>query len=119
MDGETRTALVLRIFVRESDRVGQRTLWEEILERARRANLAGDDGPARDRGIRGAQPGAYEEDPAAVADLPMVIEIVDEEAAILAFRETVESLVRGGLITVERVESGRTEGPPRARPRRG
>lgn len=41
MDGETRTALVLRIFVRESDRVGQRTLWEEILERARRANLAG------------------------------------------------------------------------------
>ncbi len=52
----------------------------------------------------------------------MVIEIVDEAAAILAFRETVESLVRGGLITVERVEiwayRGAAEGEASARVKR-
>ena len=37
-------------------------------------------------------------------DLPMLIEIVDRADKIAAFRPTVASLVRGGLVTAEPVE---------------
>jgi hypothetical protein len=37
-------------------------------------------------------------------DLPMVIEIVDSADKIDAFLEATESMVEGGLVTLERVE---------------
>jgi uncharacterized protein len=39
------------------------------------------------------------------SDLPMVIEIVDTEEKIQSFVAQIESMVGGGLITVERVQA--------------
>ena len=41
MDEHTTDALLLRIFIGESDHYHHHALWEEILERARAAHLAG------------------------------------------------------------------------------
>jgi uncharacterized protein len=38
-----------------------------------------------------------------VSDLPMVIEIVDEDAKIQAFLPVVEQMMSNGLVTLERV----------------
>ena len=36
-------------------------------------------------------------------DLPIIVEMVDEEAKIQAFLPTVETMVQEGLVTLERV----------------
>ncbi len=107
-------ALLLRIFIGEDDRHDGRPLYEAIVLEARRRHLAGATvlrGPmgfGRSSRLHTAKILRLSE------DLPVVIEIVDGETKIREFVEVIEGMVRGGLITLERVEVVRYQAAPPA-----
>lgn len=97
--------VLLRIFFGESDREPGtgRPLYEAIVLRAREAGLAGATVLKGPLGF-----GRHSRLHAATlldlsTDLPIIVEIVDAEAKVEAFLPAVESLVREGLVTLERV----------------
>ena len=101
-------AKLLRIFVGESDKVGQQPLYEAIVFEAKKQSLSG---ATVTRGIMGF--GANSKVHTAKlfeisSDLPLVIEIVDTEEKIREFTKKVEQFFEqtksGGLITIEKAE---------------
>ena len=101
-------AKLLRIFIGESDKVGQQPLYEAIVFEAKKQALSG---ATVTRGIMGF--GANSKVHTAKlfeisSDLPLVIEIVDTEEKIRAFTKKVEQFFEqtksGGLITIEKAE---------------
>lgn len=99
-------AKLLRIFVGESDIINHKPVYEKIVLEARKAGLAG---ATVVKGIMGF--GASSRIHTAKVlrlsdDLPLVIEIVDEEKKIEEFLpildEIFESANSGGLITIEK-----------------
>jgi PII-like signaling protein len=97
--------VLLRIFIGESDREKghDRALYEEIVQRAREAHLAGATVLKGPMGF-----GRHSRMHAArllelSTDLPVVIEIVDSEEKISAFLPVVDELVTEGLVTLEAV----------------
>ena len=101
-------AKLLRIFIGESDKIGQETLYEKIVFEAKRKGLSG---ATVLRGVMGY--GANSKIHTAKlfeisADLPMIIEIVDTEEKIREFTTTIEHFFKqaksGGLITIEKAE---------------
>ncbi len=94
---------LLRIFIGESDSVGGKPLYEEIVHLARESGLAG---ATVIRGIEGFGANSILHTTRILRlseDLPLVIEIVDEESKIDEFVERVSPLIREGLLTTERV----------------
>lgn len=101
-------AKLLRIFIGESDKIGAKTVYEEIVISARKASLAG---ATVYRGVMGFGKNSVIHTAKILAisdDMPLVIEIVDEEKKIDDFIPTVKNIFEeansGGLITVERAE---------------
>lgn len=100
----SRDALLLRIFIGESDRHEHRPLYEAIVLKAREAALAGATvlrGPmgfGRSSRLHTAKILRLSE------DLPVVVEIVDEEERIRAFLEVLKPMLGGGLVTLEKVQ---------------
>jgi hypothetical protein len=95
--------VLLRIFISESDRWHGRSLHLALVEEAKRRGLAG---ATVLRGIEGFGAHSRIHTTRLVelsSDLPVVIEIVDEEEKIQAFLPTVEAMVQEGLVTWERV----------------
>jgi len=100
-------AKLLRIFVGESDLINHKPVYEKIVQEARKAGLAG---ATVTKGIMGFG-GSSRIHTAKVLrlseDLPLVIEIVDEEKKIEQFLpkldEIFEQANSGGLITMEKV----------------
>ncbi len=95
--------VLLRIFIGESDRWHGRSLHLALVEEAKRQGLAG---ATVLRGIEGFGAHSRIHTTRLVelsSDLPLVIEIVDEEEKIRAFLPTVEAMVQEGLVTWERV----------------
>lgn len=100
---------LLRIFIGESDTVEHQPLFEVIVREAKARGLAG---ATVLRGVEGFGPNSRIIHTAKILrlseDLPIVIEIVDEEAKISAFLSEVDRLFEttgcGGMITVEKVE---------------
>lgn len=100
-------AVLLRVFVGESDKVGHHPLYEVIVREARDAGLAGATvlksvlGFGATARIRTAKILDLS------ADLSLVIEIVDEEARVAAFQQRLAELFDeancGGLITLENI----------------
>ncbi len=109
------TGKLLRIFVGESDRVGNQPLFTAIVERARAAGLSG---ATVFKGIEGF--GGHSVVHAArvfdlSTDLPVLVEIVDTEEKIRAFIPSLDEIVTEGLITLETVEVIRyLSGSPRS-----
>lgn len=102
------TAKLVRVFVGESDKVGRTPVYELIVKQARERHLAG---ATAYRGILGFGPSARIRSSKILdlsSDLPMVVEIVDEEKKIDDFIATLHALFEkadsGGLITVEKVD---------------
>ncbi len=97
-------ARLLRIFIGESDKFEGRPLYQVIVERARRRELAGATvlrgylGFGANSRIHSARVLRLSE------DLPMVIEIVDEPDRINAFVEELDGMIGEGLVTLEKVE---------------
>jgi len=96
--------LLVRIFVGEDDTYKGRPLYEELVRFLRERGLAG---ATVLKGVEGF--GAHSRIHTArilrlSQDLPIVIETVDSEERIRAVLPELESLIREGLITLERVE---------------
>ena len=97
---------LLRIFIGEIDKIGHQPLYKAILFEARKQGLAG---CTVLRGIMsfGASTRVHTARLIDISeDLPIIVEIVDEEEKINAFVDTVDALMQkaacGGLITVEK-----------------
>ncbi len=96
-------SLLLRIFIGESDRHGSHPLYEAIVLKAREQGLAG---ATVLRSPMGFGPTSRLHTAKILRlsnDLPMVVEIVDEESKINAFLGVLEPMMGGGLVTLEKV----------------
>ncbi|MGA7871058.1 MAG: DUF190 domain-containing protein [Candidatus Binatus sp.] len=99
-----RDAVLLRIFIGESERSDHKPLYEAIVLKARELQLGGATvlrGPmgfGRSSHLHSAKILRLSE------DLPMIIEIVDSEAKIDAFLPVLDQMMGSGLITVEKVQ---------------
>src|SRR6201993_5247743 len=97
-------AVLLRIFIGESDRYQHRPLYEAIVFRARELELAG---PTVLRGPMGFRKSSDLHTAKILRlsmDLPIVIEIVDSEEKINAFLPVLDEMMGGGLVTLEKVK---------------
>jgi len=111
---ESADAMLLRIFLGESDELDGRPLYEAIVLKAREIGLAGATvlrGPmgfGRSSRLHTTKILRLSE------DLPLVIEIVDSEAKIEAFVKDLNGMMGSGLVTTEKVRVLRygTEQPP-------
>jgi uncharacterized protein len=97
-------AMLLRIFLGESDKAGHRPLYEEIVLKAREAHLAGATVLRGPMGFGHSSRLHTAKILRLSEDLPMVIEIVDAEDKIKAFLGTIEPIMGAGLVTLERVQ---------------
>jgi PII-like signaling protein len=96
-------ALLLRVFIGESDHYKGKPLYEQIVLKARELNLAG---ATVLRGVMGF--GADSRIHTAKllelsVDLPMVIEIVDTEENINKLMPFLDETVTEGLVTLEKM----------------
>ena|SRR5487761_2125494 len=97
-------AVLLRIFLGESDRWEHTPLYEAIVLAARAAQLAG---ATVLRGPMGFGKSSHLHTAKILRlslDLPLVIEIVDSEEKIHAFLPTLDKMMGGGLVTLEKVK---------------
>lgn len=103
-------ALRLTVVVGESDVVGHRPLYAELVHRAHAAGLAG---ASVFRGIEGFGASRQIHTSRLLSlseDLPVSVVVVDDAARVEAFLPVVEELVEEGLVTVEDVRVVRSVG---------
>jgi len=96
-------SLLLRIFVGESDRFGGHPLYEAIVLKARETGLAGATVLRSPLGFGAASRLHTSKILRLSEDLPLIIELVDEEAKINAFLPLLNAMMGGGLVTLEKV----------------
>jgi PII-like signaling protein len=97
-------AVLLRIFIGESDRFEHKPLYEAIVLKARELHLAG---ATVLRGPMGFGKNSRMHTAKILRlsmDLPLIIEIVDGEEQINAFLPVLEPMIGGGLVTLEKVK---------------
>jgi PII-like signaling protein len=97
-------AVLLRIFIGESDRWHHQPLYEAIVLKAREMHLAG---ATVLRGPMGYGKSSRLHTVKILRlsmDLPLVIEIVDSEEKINAFLPVLDEMMKGGLVTLEKVK---------------
>lgn len=97
-------AVLLRIFIGESDRHEHLPLYEAIVLKAREAHLAG---ATVLRGAMGFGKSSRVHTAKILRlsmDLPIVIELVDSEEKIQAFLPILDPMMGGGLLTLEKVK---------------
>ena len=101
-------AKLLRVFIGEADKIRHAPLYECIVREAKAAGLAG---ATAWRGLTGFGPSTRIRTAKILdlsADLPIVVEITDEEPKIAAFLPTLDRLLEeangGGLVTMEKVQ---------------
>src|SRR5271156_5936579 len=96
-------AMLLRIFIGESDRWHHQPLYEALVLKAREMHLAGATvlrGPigfGKSSRIHTAKILRLS------MDLPIVIEIVDTEENLTTFLPVLDEMMKGGLVTLEKV----------------
>ena len=101
-------AKLLRIILGEADKIKHTALYESIIREARSLGLAG---ATAWRGLMGFGPTSRIRTARVLdlsTDLPIIVELVDEEEKINRFlprlHELFETAQCGGLITIEKVE---------------
>ena len=102
-------ALLLRIYIGESDQCDGRPLFETIVLKAREAHLAG---ATVLRGPMGFGKSSRVHTAKVLRlsmDLPIVIEIIDSEEKITAFLPLLDTMMDGGLVTLEEIRVHRYE----------
>jgi PII-like signaling protein len=97
-------ALLLRIFIGESDRCDHKPLYEAIVLAAREAQLAGATVLRGQLGFGKSSQLHTSKILRLSTDMPLIIEIVDSEEKINAFLPTLEKMIGGGLVTLEKVK---------------
>jgi PII-like signaling protein len=109
-------AMLLRIFIGESDEYDGRPLYEAIVLKARETGLAGATVLRGPMGFGRSSRLHTTKILRLSQDLPLVIEIVDTPDKIEAFAEALNGMMGSGLVTTEKVRVLRygTETPPDA-----
>lgn len=97
-------ALLLRIFIGESDRWQHQPLYEAIVLKARERHLAGATVLRGPMGFGKSSRLHTAKILRLSLDLPLVIEIVDTEDKIQAFLPVLDEMMQGGLVTLEKVK---------------
>ena len=103
-------AVLLRIFIGESDRYQHQPLYQAIVLKARELELAG---ATVLRGPMGFGKSSHLHTAKILRlsmDLPIVIEIVDTAQKINAFLPVLDEMMGGGLVTLERMKVIRYQG---------
>jgi PII-like signaling protein len=109
-----REAMLLRIFLGESDEMEGEPIFRKIVLKAREMNLAGA------TVLRGPLGFGRSTDLHTRAtfrlsmDSPIIVEIVDTEEKIQEFLIALEAIVSAGLITLEKVQAIFYRGKPRS-----
>src|SRR5689334_13974019 len=99
-----RSAMLLRIFIGETDRCGHRPLYEAIVMKAREMHLAGATVLRGPMGFGHSSRLHTAKILRLSGDLPLVIEIVDSEEKIAQFLPALEPMIGSGLVTTEKVQ---------------
>jgi uncharacterized protein len=99
-----RDAVLLRIFIGESDRWEHRPLYEAIVLKAREMRLAGATVLRGSMGFGKSSRLHTAKILRLSMDLPIVVEIVDSEEMIQSFLPAIDEMMGGGLITMEKVK---------------
>jgi PII-like signaling protein len=97
-------AVLLRIFLGESDRWHHQPLYEAIVLKAREMYLAGATVLRRPMGFGKSSRLHTAKVLRLSMDLPLVIEIVDSEEKIQEFLPVLDEMMGGGLLTMEKVK---------------
>ena len=97
-------AVLLRIFLGESDRWEHRPLYEAIVLKAREMHLAGATVLRGPMGFGKSSRLHTAKILRLSMDLPLVIEIVDSEEKIQQFLPVLDGMLGGGLLTMEKVK---------------
>ena len=95
---------LLRIFIGESDKKDDISLYEWIVRRAKKEGLAG---ATVLRGIEGYGGSSHIHTARILqlsTDLPVVIELIDTLEKIEAFMPILEAVLEGGLVTQEKAK---------------
>lgn len=100
-------AVLLRVFVGESDKLGHLPLYEAIVKQAHQTGLAGATVLKAVLGYGATARIRTQKILDISSDLSMVIEIVDEETRIEVFQQTLAAMFAqsgcGGLVTLENI----------------
>jgi uncharacterized protein len=96
-------AMLLRIFIGESARWKHQPLYEAIVLKARELHLAGATVLRGPMGFGKSSRLHTAKILRLSMDLPLVIEIVDTEEKLNAFLPILDEMMKGGLITLEKV----------------
>ena len=97
-------AALLRIYIGESDHWRHKPLYEALVLAAREAKLAGATVLRGPMGFGKSSRLHTAKILRLSMDLPLVIEIVDSEENISAFLPTLDQMIGGGLVTMEKVK---------------
>ena len=97
-------AVLLRIFLGESDRWHHQPLYEAIVLKAREMHLAGATVLRGPMGFGKSSRLHTAKILRLSMDLPLVIEIVDSEQKINEFLPILDQMMGGGLVTLEKVK---------------
>src|ERR1043166_715669 len=95
-------AVLLRIFIGESDRYRHQPLYESIVLKAREMHMAGATALRRPMGFGKSSHLHTAKILRLSMDLPIVIEIVDSEEKVNAFLPVLDEMMGGGLVTLEK-----------------
>jgi PII-like signaling protein len=96
-------AMLLRIFIGESDRWKHQPLYEAIVLKAREKHLGGATVLRGPMGFGKSSRLHTAKILRLSMDLPLVIEIVDSEEKIQEFLPLLDKMMKGGLVTLEKV----------------
>ncbi|MDW7731796.1 MAG: DUF190 domain-containing protein [Methanolobus sp.] len=97
------TAILLRIFIGESDKYKGKSLYMHIVEMLKTEGIAG---ATVFRGITGFGKNSYIHTTSILrlsTDMPILIEVVDTEENIARIRPKLDDMICQGLITEEKV----------------
>jgi PII-like signaling protein len=99
-----RDALLLRIFLGEDDKFQGKPLYEALVLKAREVHLAGATVLRGPMGFGHTSKLHTSKILRLSEDLPLVIEIVDNEDKIKAFLPILDEMMSSGLVTLEKVQ---------------
>ena len=108
-------AVLLRIFIGESDRWHHQPLYEALVLRAREMHFAGATVLRGPMGFGKSSRMHTAKILRLSMDLPLVIEIVDSEEKINTFLPVLDEMMKGGLVTLEKarvIDYRAAENPP-------
>jgi PII-like signaling protein len=99
-----RDAMLLRIFMGESDRSNGHPLYEALVLKAREMHLAGATVIRGPMGFGHSSRLHTAKILRLSEDLPLIVEIVDTEEKIRGFLEAIDPKMTSGLVTLEKVQ---------------